>query len=66
METGPFVSTYLASNSRDRAASRPHQQALTISSHTKCAPDTETTMAVATMHLIYYVSISDFIVFTAF
>lgn len=33
---------YLASSSRDRAASRPHQQALTISSHTRWAPETET------------------------
>lgn len=33
---------YLASSSRDRAASRPHQQALTISSHTRWAPNIKT------------------------
>lgn len=33
---------YLASSSRDRAASRPHQQALTISSHTRWAPVAQT------------------------
>lgn len=33
---------YLASRSRDRAASRPHQQALTISSHTCWDPGSHT------------------------